>query len=297
MLGRQMRNGVLPGSRYSHRPIARGGDSQEWKVNKYDTGQGSGWAFLPKRKGDRDMDIKGKVIDLSQEIYNGMPVYPGHAKTVIWEHMSHEESKRIIGSGFSYQTSGIMFCDHGPTHIDPISHFSRDPEAETVDEIPLPRCITSAICLDVSDVEPQTQFGADRIQAELDKTGLDIRQGDTILFYTKHFDRFYGQPEYCTHQPGLTRDATEFLADQGCVNFGVDNTSPDMFLDKSYPCHDVCAERGVTHMENLCNLDKLVGKRFTFIALPLKIRKGTGSPIRPLAILHDDEAPGWNLSE
>jgi len=41
----------------------------------------------------------------------------------------------------------------------------------------------------------------------------------------------------------------------------------------------------VTHIENLCNLDKLVGKRFTFIALPLKIRKGTGSPIRPVAII------------
>ena len=41
----------------------------------------------------------------------------------------------------------------------------------------------------------------------------------------------------------------------------------------------------VTHIENLCNLDKVVGKRFTFIALPLKIRKGTGSPLRAVAIL------------
>jgi kynurenine formamidase len=40
-------------------------------------------------------------------------------------------------------------------------------------------------------------------------------------------------------------------------------------------------------MENLCNLNLLVGKRFTFIALPLKIRKGTGSPIRAVAILDE----------
>jgi kynurenine formamidase len=43
----------------------------------------------------------------------------------------------------------------------------------------------------------------------------------------------------------------------------------------------------MTHYENLCNLDKLVGKRFTFIALPLRIRKGTGSPVRAIAVLED----------
>lgn len=232
------------------------------------------------------MFLKGKkIIDLSQEIYNGMPVYPGHAKTVIWEHMSHDESARIIGTGFSYRASGIMMCDHGPTHIDSVSHLSRDPDAPSVDEIPLHHSITGAICLDVSDSKPQTQFGKGKIEAELKRWNLEILPGDTVLFYTAHYDRFYGTPEYATHQPGLTRDATEFIIDKGAVNFGVDNTSPDMWLDKTYPAHMVCRERRVTHVENLCNLDKLVGKRFIFIGLPLKIRKGTGSPIRAVAII------------
>ena len=60
-----------------------------------------------------------------------------------------------------------------------------------------------------------------------------------------------------------------------------------MFLDKTYPCHTTCAERKITHVENLCNLDQLLGKRFTFIGLPLKIRKGTGSPIRAVAVLDE----------
>jgi kynurenine formamidase len=225
-----------------------------------------------------------------------MPVYPGHAKTVIWEHMSHEESARMIGTGFSYRASGIMMCDHGPTHIDSVSHLSTDPDAPSVDEIPLQHCITSAICIDVSDVPPQTQFGPDKIQAELKRWNLDIRPGDTLLFYTGHYDRYYGKPEYATHQPGLTRGATEYIIDKGVVNFGVDNTSPDMWLDKTYPCHTVCSERRVTHIDNLCNLDKLVGKRFTFIALPLGIRKGTGSPLRAAAVLQKDEAVDWDLT-
>ena len=241
------------------------------------------------------MKISGTIIDLSQEIYTGMPVYPGHAKTVVWEHMSHEESGRMLGTGFSYQSSGLMMCDHGPTHIDSVSHLSADPNAPSVEEIPLNYCVTSAICIDVSDVAPQTQFGAEKIKSELDRWGLDIRPGDTVLFHTGHYAKYYGTPEYASHQPGLTRDATEYIIDKGAINFGVDNTSPDMFLDKTYPCHMVCRERQVTHIENLCNLDKLVGKRFTFIALPLRIRKGTGSPVRAAAILAKGEPVEWDL--
>mgnify|MGYP001820793086 CR=1 FL=1 len=197
------------------------------------------------------MNLKGRIIDLSQEIYNGMPVYPGHLKTVIFTHVSHEESLRTIGTDFSYHASGLLMCDHGPTHIDSVSHLSKDPDAPSVDEIPLEHCVTSAICIDVSDVPRQTQFGADKIKAELERWGLEIRPGDTVLFYTGHYDQYYGTPEYATHQPGLTRDATEYIIDQGASNVGVDNTSPDMWLDRRYPCRMVCAEREVTHGETV----------------------------------------------
>lgn len=229
--------------------------------------------------------FNGEIVDLTQEIYQGMPVYPGHLKTVIWTHLSHEECQRQLGTDFSYETRGIMFCDHGPTHIDAVSHLSRDPNAEPIDKLSLEKCITSAICLDVSDIPQKTQFGAEKIKGELKKCALQIQKGDTVLFHTGQYQRSYGKPEYMTDYPGLNREATEFIIDQGCVSFGVDSSSPDMWYDKTYPCHTVCAERGVTHIENLCNLDKLIGKRFTFIGLPLKIRDGTGSPIRAVAIL------------
>jgi len=96
------------------------------------------------------MDLKGKkIIDLSQEVYAGMPVHPGHAKTVIWEHMSYDETGRMLGTGFSCRPSGIMMGDHGPTPIDSVSHLSKDADAPSVDEIPLEHCIPSGICLDM----------------------------------------------------------------------------------------------------------------------------------------------------
>jgi kynurenine formamidase len=229
--------------------------------------------------------LNGTIVDLSQEIYNGMPVYPGHLKTVIFTHLTHEECQRQLGTGFSYETRGILICDHGPTHIDSVSHLSRDPEAESIDELSLDKCITPAICLDVSDVPLRTQFGRKKIEEQLKKWNLDIRKGDTVLFYTAHYDRWYGKPEYMKEYPGLDREGTEFIIDKGAVNFGVDSPSPDMWYDKTYPCHSVCGERRITHVENLCNLDKVVGKRFTFVGLPLKIREGTGSPIRAVAVL------------
>jgi kynurenine formamidase len=121
----------------------------------------------------------------------------------------------------------------------------------------------------------------------LDRWGLEIRKGDTLLFHTAHYARYYGKPEYMTEYPGLTREGTEYIIDQGCVNFGVDSPSPDMWNDKTYPCHIVCAQRESTHVENLCNLDQLLGRRFTFIGLPLKIREDTGYPIRAVAILNE----------
>src|SRR4051812_15535194 len=64
-----------------------------------------------------------RLVDLSQEIYQGMPVYAGHLKTVIWQHHSHEDTAPQFDSDFSYQSLGLMLCDHGPTHVDALSHL------------------------------------------------------------------------------------------------------------------------------------------------------------------------------
>ena len=125
--------------------------------------------------------------------------------------MSHEECQRILGTGFSYETRGIMLCDHGPTHIDAVSHLSRNPNAESIEQLALEKCITPAICIDVSDIPQKTQFGRKKIEDELKKWGLDIRQGETVLFYTAQYDRYYGKPEDMTDYPGLDREQLNSL--------------------------------------------------------------------------------------
>ncbi len=74
---------------------------------------------------------------------------------------------------------------------------------------------------------------------------------------------------------------------KGIKTFGVDAPSLDNPASRSYPLHMMCRKYGITHYENLANLDQVVGKRFTFFGLPLRIRNGTGSPVRAVALFSE----------
>ena len=95
-----------------------------------------------------------RLVDLSQEIYQGMGVYPGHLKTVVWDHATHAETVKRFEGGFSFHSQGLMMCDHGPTHVDAISHLDPAEDAPSIDEMPLDTFYGPALCLDVSHVEP-----------------------------------------------------------------------------------------------------------------------------------------------
>jgi kynurenine formamidase len=227
-----------------------------------------------------------RLIDLSQNIYNGMKVYPGHLKSVIFEHVTHEETKSRFEGGFSFQTTGIMINDNGPTHVDSFSHLDPDPNAETIDQMPLELFYGPAICLDVSKFSPNTDINAEDLDEALANSGLELREGDMVFFYTGTYDRHQGTPQYLTDFPGLDASAAEWIVDKGVKTFGVDSPTPDNPSSKSYPVHMMCRRVHKTHYENLV-LTEVVNKRFTFIGLPLKTVGAHGGPTRAAALLDD----------
>ena len=114
--------------------------------------------------------------------------------------------------------------------------------------------------------------------------GLTIKEGDTILLCTNHFKRFFGT-DHWKNGPGITAEAARWLGEQKIAAFGVETMSPGVPKISNKEVHQICGELGFTHYENMINLDKLLNQgRFRFIALPLKIRGGTGSPVRAVAI-------------
>ncbi|MGF1472569.1 MAG: cyclase family protein [Rubrobacteraceae bacterium] len=228
-----------------------------------------------------------RLVDLSQEIYQGMQVYPGHLKTVVWEHVSHAETAKNFEGGFSFQSKGLMMNDHGPTHVDALNHLDPREDAPAIDEMELDTFYGPATCIDLSHKEPRTYISAEELEAAVQQAGVEVGRGDTLLLYTGTYDRVYGTEAYTTQYPGLDESGSEWLKETGVKTFGVDCPSPDNPISKTYPVHMMCRETGITHYENLANLGQLVGQRFTFAGFPLKIRGGTGSPVRAVAILDD----------
>ena len=117
--------------------------------------------------------------------------------------------------------------------------------------------------------------------------------------YTGHFDRCH--PTLHSHDDavdvlnyggmgskhtGVSEASARWLAEKGVVNIGVDAPAIDQTPDDlTFAGHHICGEFGITNTENLCNLDKVVGSRFVYMGLPLRIRAGSGSPIRAVALV------------
>ncbi|MDF2156347.1 cyclase family protein [Algoriphagus sp. CAU 1675] len=111
---------------------------------------------------------------------------------------------------------------------------------------------------------------------------VEIHQGDTVLIRTDHFSRHFGTENW-GNGPGISTAAARWLRAKKIAAFGVETMSPGIPKISNKEVHLICGEMGFTHYENLINLDPLTGiGRFRFIALPLKIRGGTGSPVRAI---------------
>lgn len=81
--------------------------------------------------------------------------------------------------------------------------------------------------------------------------------------------------------------ASDWLVQRRIKAFGVDTPTPDNPSSRIYPVHLMCRRESLHHYENLTNLDKVVGRRFTFFGLPVKFRAGHGSPVRAIALLDE----------
>lgn len=226
-----------------------------------------------------------EIVDLSQEIYDGMPVFDGLPEVRITVHATHESWDGLDASdGVTPGVHRLEMGEHTGTHVDAISHMARPYREQSIDRMPLESFYTEGLCLDVSDAGLRDVIEVDRLQRAVAETGLAIAPGDTVLLHTDHYRRFFGTDDW-PHGPGISAEAARWLGGTGIAAFGVETMSPGVPGVSNREVHRICGELGFTHYENLANLHRLVGRgRFRFIALPLKIRGGTGSPVRAVAV-------------
>ena len=229
-----------------------------------------------------------QLIDLSREIHHRTPAHPSHPPVVMTVWNDHDEIKKAGATEFSSKAFYLSLSDHAGTHVDAPCHFNSDPAAASIDQVPLENFYTEAICLDLSHVPLKHQITVAEMEAALAESGQEIKPRDTVLIHMGVNARLFGTPAYLHDFPGLHVDAVHWLADRGILMFGVEAISPAPEGEPNFKAHLACAERGITHIECLWNLEAVVGKgRFRFIAFPLRIRGGTASPIRAVAMLDD----------
>lgn len=234
------------------------------------------------------------IIDLSHEY---------SAETVYWVTAKEFELDTVFAgdteNGFYYSANNFATAEHGGTHIDAPIHFSRT--GQTVEDIPLEHLIGSAIKIDVSanaKDNPDYLVTVEDITNWEKEAGYQIPEGSIVLLQTgfaKYYpnkEKYLGTTERGDHAvallhfPGLSPEAAQWLVDKRNIHaIGIDTPSIDYGQSKLFKSHVILLSQNIPAFENLTNLDKLPKEGFDIIGLPMKIKGGTGAPLRIIALL------------
>lgn len=223
-----------------------------------------------------------RVIELGQYLEERMPVHPSHSRfyKTVWH---------SFGCGDACNDNQLILNEHNGTHVDSFGHYIDRPGFEMIDEIP-PRCFCGPCrVVDATHLgENRTLERQDLLMWE-DTNGL-IREGEVLLFdygWMKLWDLRPNDKAFTAGYPGLGRSAAELLVERRVKLVGVDTLSVDRDGADGDPAHNLLLGNRIPVVENLRNLGLLIGKRAYFVMLPLLIREGSASPVRPIALVEE----------
>lgn len=230
-----------------------------------------------------------KIIDLTLEITDNMPVQRKFQSNVYVKLATHESTKKNkSGTPEDPHTAAwnyIGMIEHIGTHVDAFYHFN--PKGQTIDQMPIEMFFGKAVCFDMTHIPDLGEIQVGDLEEAESKTGIKV-DGHIVLLHTGLHARYYPDPIIFSVNPGISAEATHWLADRNSRLHGVEGPSTDIMKTNLFPSHRVCRDRGISHYEWLVNLDQLVGKgEFMFYGIPLKLHEGTGSPVRAYAIVEE----------
>lgn len=208
------------------------------------------------------------IIDLTQELSNDMPLYPGLPRP------RFEDIARVGDDG--YAMSRWQFVNHVGTHVDAPAH--QVDGGDTLDQIALHRLVTPAVVLDFSARERPGPLSVD----DLGEVLGEVRDGDLVLVRSDNGHN-WGADAYWTGWSYPDAGAARALIDAGASAIGFDGPSADPVDTTTFDLHKVWLSAGRLIVENLCNLD-LLPRRTRVVIAPLRVRGANGSPARVFAL-------------
>jgi len=234
-----------------------------------------------------------KIIDLTHAY---------DSNTVYWPTASGFELKSdfkgMTEGGWYYEANTFSSAEHGGTHLDAPIHFAAG--GQHADEIPLDHLIGPAVVVDVTQ---QAAADRDYLVSVADFESWEARNGPipsgVIVLLRTGFEKFW--PDLLSylgtdkrgadavpllHFPGLHPDAARWLVQQRSIHaIGLDTASIDRGQSSSFESHRILFAAGIPAFENVTNLEQLPETGFDVIALPMKIRGGSGGPLRIVALI------------
>ncbi|HKE27324.1 MAG TPA: cyclase family protein [Bryobacteraceae bacterium] len=256
------------------------------------------------------LDLAGaRVYDLAQPYFVGMPHHPSHPPFLFGLVKQHGD---YVGeSGNSSASDALALGSHVGTHIDALCHFSCGGKLHGGDEAAaaqsprdglkrhsidgVPPILRRGVLLDIAGMEGGTPLAKDfeitptHLERAAAAHGVKIGAGDVVLLRTGWAQYFEDARKFIAevHGPGPGRAGAEWLSARGIFAAGSDTVAFEKVPDANMPVHvHLLVERGI-HIIECLNLEELAAARiyeFLFVALPLKIRGATASPVRPVAV-------------
>ena len=253
-----------------------------------------------------------KIVDLTKPIqYNAGD--PWFMKVKI-KHKAHQKAKlliRYLGLPAKLFPKGFVgWADdmikklgvHSTTHLDAPWHYGPTCEgkpAKTIDQIPLEWCYGDGVVIDMSHKEDFDPITKSDVQDFLTKENIDLTKGMIVLIKTGR-DKLMGTKEFFSTGTGMSKEATEYLIDQGIKVMGIDAWGWDLPLpylikkaketndqDLFWEAHLIGTQKEYLHMEQLTNLGALPYTGFKIACFPLKIVGGSAAPARVVALIED----------
>jgi kynurenine formamidase len=232
-----------------------------------------------------------KLVDLT---------YPFSAETHHWPTAKpfHLEkvSEGLTPGGFWYSSYNYGGSEHVGTHLDAPFHFAEG--KWTTEQIPLSRTIGPAVVIDVrrhSAKNADYRLAIEDVRA-WEKTYGRLPAGAIVLIrsgWGRYWDdrkRYFGtdEPGNVTdlHFPGLSAEAAGFLVQQRRVKaVGIDTPSIDHGPSRDFAAHQILGAANVPIFENVARLELIPPKGATVFAIPMKIKGGSGAPLRIFGVL------------
>lgn len=246
----------------------------------------------PPRPATPGSPLGGTVVDLSHE-YSDSAIFWPTAESFRLEKVADG----MTPQGYYYASNNFATSEHGGTHVDAPVHFAQG--KWSVDQIPVQQLIGDAAVIDVSAAaatQPDYQVTVSDLEA-WEKANRSLN-GTIVLIRTDYSKRWPDAAKYLgtaergeaavpkLHFPGVHPEAAKWLAGNRTVRaVGIDTASLDYGQSSLFETHRVLYERNIPGLENLSNLERLPARGATIVALPMKIKGGSGAPLRAIAFV------------